>query len=74
MFTAPARERIEALWRLMALPRAGFEATYGVMLGDFWRYAASARGEAWAALRREAAGLALSLAFAFAAPADAARA
>ena len=53
VFTAPERERIEALWRLTALPRAEFEATYGAMLGGFWRYAASAGGEAWAALRRE---------------------
>ena len=53
VFTAPEREGIEALWRLTALPRAEFEATYGVMLGGFWRYAASARGEAWATLRRE---------------------
>ena len=42
-FTAPERERIEALWRLTALPRAEFEATYGAMLGGFWRYAAGAR-------------------------------
>ena len=53
VFTAPERERIEALWRLTTLPRAEFEATYGAMLGGFWRYAASAQGEAWAALRRE---------------------
>ena len=53
VFTAPERERVEALWRLTALPRAEFEATYGAMLGGFWRYAGSARGEAWAALRRE---------------------
>ena len=53
VFTVPERERIEALWRLTALPRAEFEATYGTMLDGFWRYAASARGEAWAALRRE---------------------
>ena len=53
VFTASERERVEALWRLTALPRAEFEATYGAMLGGFWRYAASARGEAWAALRRE---------------------
>ena len=53
VFTAPERERIEALWRLTALPRVEFDATYGVMLGGFWRFAASARGEAWAALRRE---------------------
>ena len=53
VFTAQERERVEALWRLTALPRAEFEATYGAMLGGFWRYAASARGEAWTALRRE---------------------
>ena len=39
MFTAPERECIEALWRLTALLRAEFEATYGAMLGGFWRYA-----------------------------------
>ena len=37
----------------VALPRAEFEATYGAMLGGFWRYAAGARGEAWVAVRRE---------------------
>ena len=53
VFTAPERERIEALWRLTAVPRAEFDATYGAMLGGFWRFAAAARGEAWTALRRE---------------------
>ena len=53
VFTAPERERVETLWRLTALPRAEFDATYGAMLGGFWRYAASARGEAWTALKRE---------------------
>ena len=53
VFTAPERECIEALWRLTALPRAEFDATYGAMLGGFWRFAAAARGEAWTALRRE---------------------
>ena len=52
-FTAPERERVEALWRLTALPRAEFDATYGAMLGGFWRYAARAQGEAWTALKRE---------------------
>ena len=60
VFTAPERERIEALWRLTALPRAEFDATYGAMLGGFWRYAASARGETWAALRRESLGCAVA--------------
>ena len=53
VFTAPEREHVEALWRLTALPRAEFDATYGAMLGGFWRFAAAARGEAWTALRRE---------------------
>ena len=53
VFTAQERERVEALWRLTALPRAEFEATYGAMLGGFWRWAAGGRGEAWTALRRE---------------------
>ena len=53
VFTAPERERIEALWRLTALPRTEFDATYGAMLGGFWRYAAHARSEAWTALKRE---------------------
>ena len=42
VFTAPERERVEALWRLTALPRAEFDATYGAMLGGFWRFALAA--------------------------------
>ena len=57
VFTAPERERVEALWRLTALPRAEFDATYGAMLGGFWRYAAGARGEAWAAAQTRDPGL-----------------
>ena len=60
VFTAPERERIEALWRPTALPRAEFEATYGAMLGGFRHYAASARGEVWAALRRESLACAVA--------------
>ena len=33
VFTAPERERVEALWRLTALPRAEFDATYGAIAG-----------------------------------------
>ena len=33
VFTAPVRERVEALWRLTALPRTELDATYGAMLG-----------------------------------------
>ena len=43
VFTAPERERVEALWRGTALPRAEFDLTYGAMLGGFWRWAAAAR-------------------------------
>ena len=52
-FTDAERGRVDALWRLTALPRDEFEATYGVMLRRFWRYVAAARGQAWAALRSE---------------------
>ena len=46
-------QRIEELRHLTALPSARmFEATYGAMLGGFLRYVASARGEAWAVLKR----------------------
>jgi len=53
LFTAAERERVDALWRLTALPRDEFEATYGVLLGRFWRYVSAATGAAWAALRSE---------------------
>ena len=53
-FTDDERGRVRALWRLTALPRDEFEATYGAMLAGFWRYSAAARGEAWTALRAEA--------------------
>ena len=51
VFTVPERERIEALWRLTALPRAEFDATYLAMLGEFWRRAAGAA--AWTYVRDE---------------------
>ena len=53
LFTDWERERVDALWRLTALPRDAFEATYGVMLGRFWRYLSAPKGEAWKALRSE---------------------
>jgi len=52
-FTDAERRRVDALWRLTALPRDEFEATYGVMLGRFWGYVSAARGAAWTALRSE---------------------
>ena len=54
LFTPWERERVDALWRLTALPRDGFEATYGVLLGRCWRYVSAGGGEAWTALRSEA--------------------
>ena len=53
LFSDRERERVDALWRLTALPRDGFEATYGVMLGRFWRYVSAPKGEAWKAPRTE---------------------
>ena len=53
LFTDAERQRVDALWRLTALPRAEFEATYGVMLGRFWRCVSAVRGDPWTALRSE---------------------
>ena len=54
VFTDDERERIDALWRLTALPREEFEATYGDMLAGFWRCIAKAAGVEWIVLRDEA--------------------
>ncbi len=53
LFTDRERERVDALWRLTALPRDAFEATYGVMLGRFWRYVSAPKGEAWTMVKSE---------------------
>ena len=42
---------MDALWRLTALPREEFDATYGGMLARCWRYVAAPRGECWTALK-----------------------
>lgn len=60
VFTDGERERIDALWRLTALPREEFEATYGDMLAGFWRSIAKAPGVAWIVLRDEALTSALA--------------
>ena len=52
--TKSERERVDALWRLTALPRAEFDATYGAMLARFRRWVAAPRGAAWTALKHEA--------------------
>ena len=54
VFTDPECERVTALWRLTALPRAEFDATYGIMLERCWRYVAAPGGEDWATLKDEA--------------------
>ena len=44
------RARARALWRLTALPREEFDATYGEMLARYRRCVAAGRGPAWAAV------------------------
>ncbi len=60
LFTDGERERVDALWRLTALPREEFEATYGVMLGRFWRYVCAVKGDAWTALKSDALACAVA--------------
>ena len=52
--SASERERVDALWRLTAPPRAEFDATYGDMLARFWRCVAAPQGEVWTELKHEA--------------------
>lgn len=60
VFTDVERERIDALWRLTALPRDEFEATYGEMLTGLWRCVARAAGVEWIVLRDGALACALA--------------
>ena len=60
LFTKPEQERIDALWRLTALPRAEFDATYGEMLARFWRCAKEGRGVEWIVLRDQALNCAIA--------------
>ena len=53
-FSKPERERIIALWRLTALPRDVFDATYGAMLAGFWRYVRAPKDGEWAVLKDRA--------------------
>ena len=59
-FTKRERERIDALWRLTALPRAEFDATYGVLLERCWRCIGGPDGEDWTALRNDALACAVA--------------
>ncbi len=45
---------MNALWRLTALPREEFDATYGATLVRFWRYVAAPEGAAWVKLKEQA--------------------
>ncbi|MCY3810764.1 MAG: hypothetical protein OXH15_03100 [Gammaproteobacteria bacterium] len=60
LFTKPEQERIDALWRLTALPRAEFDATYGEMLVRFWRCVREGRGVEWIVLRDQALACAIA--------------
>lgn len=54
VFTDAERERVTALWRLAALPREEFDATYGEMLLWFWRCVATLAGADWTTLKDQA--------------------
>ncbi|MCY3621499.1 MAG: hypothetical protein OXH68_07285 [Gammaproteobacteria bacterium] len=47
-------ERVMAVWRLTALPREEFDATYGDLFQRCWRAVAAAPGAEWHALRDQA--------------------
>ncbi|MCY3811193.1 MAG: hypothetical protein OXH15_05305 [Gammaproteobacteria bacterium] len=54
LLDAAETEAAAELWRLTALPREEFDATYGEMLRGFWRCIGGVRGAAWTALRGRA--------------------
>ena len=51
LFSDPEADAVEALYRLTALPRDEFDATYGELLRRCWRCIAKASGPEWTALR-----------------------
>ena len=51
LFSDDEAEAVEALYRLTALPREEFDATYGDLLRRCWRTIAKASGPEWTALR-----------------------
>ena len=51
LFSDAEAEAVEALYRLTALPRAEFDATYGDLLRRCWHTIAQASGPEWTALR-----------------------
>ena len=50
-FSDDEADAVKALWRLTALPREEFDATYGDLLRRCWRSIAEAPGAEWTALR-----------------------
>ena len=60
LFTEPEQARIDVLWRLTALPRAEFDATYGEMLARCWRCVHAGRGVEWIVLRDQALACAIA--------------
>jgi len=59
-FTDAEEDAVTALWRLTALPRAEFDATYGELLRRCWRAVAAPRGAHWTALRERALSCAVA--------------
>ena len=54
LFSDEEADAVEALYRLTALPREEFEATYGDLLRRCWHSIAKVRGAEWTALRERA--------------------
>lgn len=54
VFNDDERERLMAVWRLTALPRDEFEATYGDLFRCCWRVVAAGPGVEWIVLRDRA--------------------
>ena len=54
VFSDDERERVTAVWRLTALPREEFDATYGDLLRRAWRLVAAGPGVEWIVLRDRA--------------------
>ena len=54
LFSDEEADAVEAMYRMTALPREEFDATYGDLLRRCWRLIANARGAEWTALRERA--------------------
>ena len=52
-FSADETKRIDAVWRLTALPRDEFDVTYGGVFGRAWSYGSACRGLDWEAVKAE---------------------